>query len=242
MHRSYNHLTICKPGEYREVIYKYSRWRVLKRKRERALEIMHVFIQYGFTPYVYGSLARGDVHEDSDIDITFLIPIDPSLIETILDYKGFAVRAKYIIMATPRYPPKAYLWLDYEGKESISVFLSKPTPRAVEFYKFGGLLDYIGLLDDKRVAGVDKRLMLIEPTRKGHIESCIIGREGEVAKILGVNQNVVLERVRKLTKRRRVGRTGVYLEYKLRNNESFGEAIAYLKRVNKFFSKKVREF
>ncbi len=232
-------MVVCKPGEYREVRYTWRRWRILKELRTRAIKIMHVFVKYGFRPYVYGSLARGDVDKDSDIDITFLHSVDPNIIEVLLSGHGFPIEAKYIIMATPTYTPKAYIWLDIEGKEQISTFLRKPQARFVEFYKFGGLLDYIGLIDNKRVMGVDKRLMLIRPTSKGHVESCIIGREGEVAKLLNISQDVVLERVRKLTKRSEVGRTGIYLEYKLRDDESFGEAIAVLRKTNKYFRKMI---
>ena len=49
-----------------------------------------------------------------------------------------------------------------------------------------------------RVAGVDKRLMLIEPTEKGHVESSVIGREEFAAKVLGVSAETVLDRVHAL--------------------------------------------
>jgi len=79
-----------------------------------------------------------------------------------------------------------------------------------------------------RVPGVDKRLMLIEPTPGGHVESHVAGREGEVAKLLGVGINIVLERVRTLERRRRVGRTGVYLKRVLSPEESFSEVLREL--------------
>jgi len=68
-------------------------------------------------------------------------------------------------------------------------------------------------------------LMLIEPTLKGHIESPVAGREGEVARLLGVNSRIVMERVRTLERRRAVGRTGVYLKHILEPDEGFGEAL-----------------
>jgi len=234
-------MTICHEGEYREVRYSSYRWRILSELRSRAKELMSIFVRYGYKPYVYGSVARGDVKKISDVDITFLHMVDPSIIETILSESGFYIHAKFIVMATPTYTPKAYLWLDLEGKEQISFFISNPQPRSVDFYKFGGLLDYNGLLNNLRVVGVDKRLMLIQPTNDGHIESCIIGREGEVAKILNVSQEVVLERVRKLSRRGEIGRTGVYLEYKLSPQESLTEAITYLRRTNKYFRRMTEE-
>ncbi|PCN51036.1 DNA polymerase subunit beta [Candidatus Geothermarchaeota archaeon ex4572_27] len=226
---------VCREGEYREVVYSRDRWELLRRMRERAAEIMRPFTRYGFRPYAYGSLARGDVKETSDIDITFLTVVDPSLIEHILASEGFSIEAKYIVMATPTYTPKAYIWLDAEGREQVSFFIAEPRPTSIDFYRFGGLIDYPGLERGNRVPGVDKRLMLIQPTETGHVESCIIGREGEVARLLGVAQEVVMERVRKLTRRSRVGRTGVYLEYRLAPGESIAEAISHLKRVNKYF-------
>ena len=45
------------------------------------------------------------------------------------------------------------------------------------------------------MVGVDKRLMLIEPTEKGHVESSIIGKEEYVAKLLGISAETVLDRV-----------------------------------------------
>jgi hypothetical protein len=67
--------------------------------------------------------------------------------------------------------------------------------------------------------------MLIEPTNRGHVESLIAGREGEVARLLGVDLRIVAERVRTLERRRSVGRTGVYLKYSLEPSEGFGEAL-----------------
>jgi hypothetical protein len=69
--------------------------------------------------------------------------------------------------------------------------------------------------------GVDKRLMLIEPTQKGHVESSIIGQEAHVAKLLGISAETVLDRVHALLKRDEVGRTGVFIKRELVENETF---------------------
>ena len=74
-----------------------------------------------------------------------------------------------------------------------------------EFYRFGGEANLAQLKADVRVAGVDKRLMLIEPTEKGHVESSIIGKEEFVAKLLGISAETVLDRVHALMKRDTVG-------------------------------------
>ena len=230
---------ICREGEYREINYDNSMWKLLLQKRKRAKDIMEILVKTGYKPYVYGSLARGDVNPGSDIDITFLNYIDPSLIETYLLDSGIVIARRFIVMATPRYTPKAYIWLDPEGMEQVSILISKPQARSIDFYKFGGVIDYDGLMANKRVMGVNKRLMMIEPIDMGHVEWCIIGREGEAASKLNVSQDIVQERVRVLTRRKRVGHTGVYIEYELGPRETFGEAISALKRKNRFFRKMV---
>lgn len=90
-----------------------------------------------------------------------------------------------------------------------------------EFYKFGGEINFNQLRAATRVAGVDKRLMLIEPTEKGHMESNIVGREELAAKILGVSAETVRDRVRALLKRDEVGRTGVFIKKELASDETF---------------------
>jgi predicted nucleotidyltransferase len=53
----------------------------------------------------------------------------------------------------------------------------------------------------------------------------VIGREANVAKSLGVSLDIVNQRVRVLTKRDDIGRTGVYLKRVLDKNESFEQVI-----------------
>ncbi|MGB9741422.1 MAG: hypothetical protein ACP5IM_00080 [Candidatus Bathyarchaeia archaeon] len=60
------------------------------------------------------------------------------------------------------------------------------------------------------VAGVDNRLMLIEPTEKGRWESGIVGREEYVVKILKISVDTVLDRVHALLRRDGIGRTGSF--------------------------------
>jgi predicted nucleotidyltransferase len=79
-----------------------------------------------------------------------------------------------------------------------------------------------------RVVGVDKRLMLIEPTQTGHVETAILGQEEYVAKRLGVALETVLDRVHALTKRDAVGRTGVFIKRTLAVSETFEMAMARL--------------
>ena len=58
----------------------------------------------------------------------------------------------------------------------------------------------------KRVVGVDKRLMIIEPNEEGHIESSVINQEESVATLLKIQLNLVFERVHALVRRDEVGR------------------------------------
>jgi predicted nucleotidyltransferase len=48
------------------------------------------------------------------------------------------------------------------------------------------------LQKDLRVAGVDKRLMLIEPYKEGHLESSVVDQEEQAAKVVGVSVETVL--------------------------------------------------
>jgi predicted nucleotidyltransferase len=97
-----------------------------------------------------------------------------------------------------------------------------------EFYKFGGEIYLNHLGAGTRVAGVDKRLMLIEPTERGHTESSIIGREEQTAKILEISTETVLDRVHTLLKRDEVGRTGVFIKKELAADETFEMALKKL--------------
>ena len=110
-----------------------------------------------------------------------------------------------------------------EGDVVVSFPMFKLMSREEEFYKWGGSLDSVALQSETRVPGVDKRLILIEPTTNGHIESGVIGQEYIVAKKLDVSIDIARERVRVLTRRENVGRTGVYQTYELKDSESFEE-------------------
>ena len=90
-----------------------------------------------------------------------------------------------------------------------------------DFYRFSGEATLSALKDDKRVLGVDKQLMLIEPTKQGHTETAVVGREEEAANRLGVTLNTVLDRVHALLRRDEIGRTGVFIQKELQPNETF---------------------
>ena len=65
-------------GSQRGVIYEESRWAVLQQKRELAINILELLADRGLCSGTFGSIARGDVRGDSDIDVTIL-DVVPSL-------------------------------------------------------------------------------------------------------------------------------------------------------------------
>jgi predicted nucleotidyltransferase len=215
-----------KRAERIEIVYDKRRWNFLKQLRSRAVEIMETLDNCHLRSIVHGSIARGDVSETSDIDVFLPYPPSSFAIETSLERSGFRVIQRTIVQATPIYALKGYIWLDEQT--SLSFPLVKLRPVEKDFYKFSGEATLSTLREDKRVLGVDKRLMLIEPTKQGHIESAVVGREEEVANLLGVSLNTVLDRVHALLRRDEVGRTGVFIERELAPDETFEQAMKKL--------------
>jgi len=101
--------------------------------------------------------------------------------------------------------------IEIDDETVITFPLINPNDREIEFYKWGGMIDIRGIQTNSRVPGVNKKLILIIPTENGHIEKEVMGRENEVAKVLGVSIELVQERVKILTRRDSIGRTGIYL-------------------------------
>ena len=124
---------------------------------------------------------------------------------------------------------KAHIEVDEQTTISFPLMEMRRVER--EFYRFGGEINLSQLKADVRVPGVDKRLMLIEPTEKGHVESSIIGKEESAAKILGISAETVLDRVHALIKRDSVGRTGVFVKKELAPDETFELALKKLSEI-----------
>ena len=224
---------VVRNPEFKEVVYDEKRWRILRSLREEAKEIMSVLLKCGLKPITHGSIARGDVTRDSDIDIVIPYAVQPYLVELCVEKSNLKIYSKYIIRATPIATPKAYIELDVYGKRTISFPLSKLSAREWEFYRFGGLITYEDIVKGRRVPGVNKSLVLIIPTEFGHKEAPVIGYEDFVARILNISIDTVLERVKVLMRRDEHGRTGVFLKYHLGSNESFEEAIDRLIEMGK---------
>ena len=220
-------------------MYDERRWRILERKRELAKRLLRALEACGMGyAVVHGSVARGDVDEDSDVDVALLEPRPPSIVVLCLERAGYRVYGATLVQPTPVHSPKIYLYLDPDEEQIVSVPLIELEPIEKEFYRFSGCLDLRGVERGIRVPGVDKRLMLIEPTPRGHIETPVIGNEGYVARRLGVSINVVLDRVRALTRRREEGHTGLFIEMDV-DIHSIESAIRELCHENRLFRQRV---
>jgi uncharacterized protein len=225
--------------ERSEVFYTDKRWSLLKSFRKEAAALMKPLVDIHVNCLVYGSVARGDVKSSSDVEIFLPSPPTTELIEAALDRCGIRVVEREIVQATPGYAAKGYLYTS--EKSGYSLPLTPLLPAERDFYSFAGSVTLTQIDEDLRVPGVDKRLALIEPTPRGHMESQVAGHEGEVAKILGVDTRIIAERVRTLDRRREIGRTGVYLKHTLEPGEVFGDTLhrlslqrpALRKRINK---------
>ncbi len=214
---------IVKRGDVKEVIYDKEHWNLLLKLRRKALGIMKILKNEGLEPIIHGSIARGDVKKTSDIDIVIPYVIPSFKIEIALEKAGIYPQKRELVQATPNHAIKAHIHID--EKTTVTFPLVELRRLEREFYKFGGELSFNDLKMNRRVAGVNKQLLLIIPTGKGHVEMPIIGRESEVARIIGVSIEIVNERIRVLTRRNEIGRTGVYLKRELLPNESFEDVL-----------------
>ena len=224
--------------ERMEVTYGKDQWLLLERMRSEASEMMRPLMAHHIQALAYGSVARGDISEGSDIDIFIPRPPSPTLVEAILERSGIASTGREIIQATPSYAAKGYIYVG--ERRSYSFPLVDLRPVEIEFYGFAGSVDASQAEGGVRVPGVDKRLMLIEPAEHGHVESTVTGREGAVAGILGISVAVVLDRVRTLTRREEVGRTGVFLSRALAPDESYGVVFRELSRQRPALRRRLR--
>ena len=187
-----------KQGEYREVTYTGLRWQTLKQLREKAVWVMVALEAFHLQSLTHGSIARGDVKSGSDVDV-FIPEVQSSfIVESALEKAKIPINTRFIVQATPTYAMKAHIEIDEKTTVSFPLMEMRRVER--EFYRFGGEANLAQLKANVRIAGVDKRLMLIEPTEKGHVESSVVGKEESAAKILGISAETVLDRVHALLK------------------------------------------
>ena len=227
-----------KQGEYQEVTYSSVRWELLKELRGKAVWVMAALEAFHLQSLTHGSIVRGDVNKGSDVDV-FIPEVQNSfLVETALEKAKIPVNTRLIVQATPLYAMKAHIELDERTTVSFPLMEMRRVER--EFYRFGGKVNLNQLKTNVRVSGVDKRLMLIEPTEKGHAESSVIGREAFTAKILDVSAETVFDRVHALLKRDAVGRTGVFIKRELRQDETFELALKKLSDLNPAVRRRIK--
>lgn len=204
--------------EKRTITYDRDHWAMLKNLRQRASDVLRHLKEAGLEGYVYGSVARGDTSKTSDIDIVLLGIVPSYRLELVL---GKGVKRE-LVQATPSSVLKGHLHLNLETVVSFPLF--KMMSREREFYQWGGMIGLQDLNSGIRIPGVDKRLVLIEPTKTGHTEQSVLDCESYVAKMLGVSSSIAQERVRVLMRRDIVGRTGVYRIHDLTDDETFETA------------------
>ena len=215
-----------KNAQSRKVIYTKKHWERLCLLQDKATVVMTALENSLLPCLVHGSIARGDVKDSSDVDL-FIPEVSSSFqVENALEKSKIALRSRWIVQATPNYAMKAHIEID----ECTTVTFPLMNMRRVEreFYRFGGEINFAQLEERQRVAGVDKRLMVIEPTEDGHVESSVIGKEESVAKVLGISAETVLDRVHALLKRDEMGRTGVFVKREVFPDETFELALKRL--------------
>jgi len=219
-----------------EVVYTKEHWKIFRVKRERAKEIMEKLTKFGIDSIVYGSVARGDVNKNSDVDIFIPYQIPSYKIELALE--SFEILERRIVQATPNYAIKGEFVLT--DNTTVSFPLVKMKENELDFYRFGGCISYSELIEGKRVAGVDKRLVLIIPTEKGHFEIPVSDLQPSyVAKVLGISIEIVKERIRVLERRREVGRTGVFLCEVVPSFTSFEAYLTEIAKTNPMVRKRL---
>ena len=218
----------------RRVVYDEGRWTRLEELRERAASVQRVIPGDSLT---YGSVARGDVGPGSDVDVVVLDPVPSYSIELALG-EGFTIAERRLTIASPNSVPKANVELT-DGS-TVSWPLLPQRYREEGFYRFGGAIDAASDPPGLRVPGVSKRLLLIEPIPEGHRETSVVGSEVETSRVLDLSLDVVEERVRVLSRRDRVGRTGVFRSIVLDEGATFEQELASLSDTNPAVRRQVR--
>src|SRR4030065_1114884 len=168
-----------KQSEFKEVTYSPAHWNLLKEYREKGTKMLVALESSHIQAIVHGSIARGDVTPKSDVDVFIPEPPSSFLVETALEKAGLTFNSRYVVQATPNYAMKAHIEIDEKTTVSFPLMCMRKVER--EFYRFGGEMSLSRLEQNLRVAGVDKRLMLIEPTPNGVIETSIMGSEEQTA-------------------------------------------------------------
>jgi predicted nucleotidyltransferase len=215
-----------------KVKYSPHQWRLLAKYRSIAKKILRDLERRDISGYVHGSVSRGDVNEQSDIDIIIPSLVSTQKIELALALSNHKIHGRRITMATPKQALKGHIYLDPFQTSSVTFPLLNFKRQEYEFYKFGGMLDIKTLEKDIRTPGCTKQLLFIEPSQTGHYEISVEGKEKEISRLLNIGSDIVLERIRVLKRRDKIGRTGIFLKYDLFDDESFEKRVKTLMDTN----------
>jgi len=125
-----------------EIVYDRGRWRLFNAMRREAAAMMAPLRAAHIDCLAYGSLARGDVSDGSDIDVFIPGQQSPTIVEAALERHGVRPTGREIVQATPGYAAKAYIYTAELRGYSLPLVELRPTER--EFYSFAGesLLKY----------------------------------------------------------------------------------------------------
>ncbi len=200
---------------------------IFQRLRQKAETVLDKIGQSNIHGIVHGSVARGDISKTSDVDIHVPYLLPSFRLDIIEDYNK---RTRHIIMGTPNSTIKGLI--DVEPQISITFPLTQPKEREEEFYRFSGKVDLNELRINKRVPGVTKQLILVEPIKKGYWVSSVMANRERSLRVLKVSQRILDERIRVLNRRNNIGRTGLYLDYILSPEENFEQGLSRLESQN----------
>lgn len=226
--------------DWTPVHYTAEHWALLRSLRRRASEILEALLCAKVRAVVIGSVARGDVTPTSDIDVHLDSYVPIHQVVTCLQELGFEVSWYEIVQATLNSAVKILVFID--ERTTVSIPASKLSRTEEEFPLFAGCLSLDELRAGKRAAGVNKKLLLVMPTEFGHLESSILGREVEVARMLGVSVETVRERVAVRLKRVKEGRSGFYLHKVVPPDDTPERVLHSLARVNPLLARKLEGF
>ncbi|MCY3410176.1 MAG: nucleotidyltransferase domain-containing protein [Candidatus Heimdallarchaeota archaeon] len=219
-----------------EVHYYEEHWDTFHQKRELARDILQLLDPLQTPTVVYGSVARGDIHQGSDIDILLQDVISSYQIEYLITDSEIISRS--IVMATPNHAIKGSIVL--ESDITISFPLMPFTSREIDFYSFGGSVTLKDIDARKRVPGINKQLLLIMPIENGHTERSILNVPQLELTRLGFSPQIIEERKRVLKRRDDIGRTGVFLNDPVDPELGFEATLRQLMDRNHLIRKKVR--
>ncbi|MEM1946687.1 MAG: nucleotidyltransferase domain-containing protein [Candidatus Caldarchaeum sp.] len=209
----------------REVVYSEARWNVLRKLRERALAVMEHLEKHGFPSMVYGSIARGDVTPESDLDVFIPRVVPMQLLEYTVSLLQ-PIQKRVLVQATPYYAAKAYLYLN--DRDTVSAPMVPLNRDEEGFYMLAGSLTVEELRQNVRKPGINKSLNLVIPTDFGHVEKPLASNFEEAVRVLRVSPDIITARMKVLLKRREKGRTGVFQSVQLGEDSSFEEAFRRL--------------